>query len=316
MVGSSFSLPAGQRRRPFFQRWLAAGAYLLFAAGCTSLLNWDPNGLPCDSTERDGYSYFCQSGYSCETYSLECLRDESVRTGGLCTQSRQCSSGDICPVDYLGGGGVQGRNGVLSCLIPCEQSASPEPYLQPGGCARDTQVCMPYLDVLASNANKALIGGCLPSSSCTAGTGCALDANTNGICVQATAKATACMQGCQITWNADSYSDNCDSRHSCQPVGIAGQQVFACVYNGQTSTTTPLATVAGVTVGQTNATCAPISAPCVDADVCVPEKYTCAVYCPITSNAVSPCPTNQASCCPFLTFDAKPTTGYCAATCD
>lgn len=287
-------------------------------AGCSKVLDWNASGLPCDTTVRDGYTYFCQSGFSCETASVACLRDKSTKTGGSCTLSRQCVSGDVCPVDLLAGGGIRDQDHVLGCLPMCNTASSgAEPYLASDGCVSGSQVCLPFLDQLASNANKSLIGACVASSPCHEGTGCAINSNTNGVCVQITASATACLPSCEITWNGTTYADNCgDGLHACQPVGLTGHQQFSCVYNGQTTTATPLASVQNITVQPQGAACAPVSRPCQDGNVCVPGKNVCAQYCQLTANATSGCPTNQ-TCCPFTSFATAPTaTGFCATSCN
>lgn len=300
--------------------WVARVVALsaLCLAGCSKVLDWDASGLPCDTSVRDGYTYFCQAGYSCETTGVACLRDKSVRTGGSCTLSRQCVSGDACPVDILSGGGVRGQDHVLSCLPSCSAvSSAVEPYLASDGCLSSSQVCLPFLDQLASNANKGLIGACVGSSPCKEGAGCAINSNTNGVCVQITPSATACLPSCEISWNGTTYADNCgDGLHSCQPIGLMGHQQFSCVYNGQSSTATPLASVQNISVQAQGAACAPVSHPCQDGNVCVPQKNVCAQYCQLTANATSSCPTNQ-TCCPFTSFASAPTaTGFCATSCN
>jgi hypothetical protein len=287
-------------------------------AGCSKALNWDPSGLPCDTNVRDGFTYFCSAGHSCETASVKCLRDGSVSTGNLCTLSRQCVAGNVCPVDMLAGGGVRDTDHVLSCWPGCNATSSsgPEPYLSSDGCASNARACLPYLDQLASNTNKTLLGACVPSSPCKEGGACALNSNTTGVCVQVTASATACLQGCQITWNGTTYGDNCGGSSACQPVGLGGHQQFVCTYNGQATSATPLAGVSGIAVAGQGAACAPVSKPCQDGNVCVPGKNTCAQYCQITTNATSTCPTNQ-TCCPFTTFASPPSTaGFCATSCN
>lgn len=307
------------KQGPQAARLVAALVFLISATACSKVLDWGANGLPCDTTVRDGYTYFCQSGYSCETASLKCLRDGSVSSANLCTLSRQCSSGDVCPVDVLGGGGTRSADHVLSCWPSCNASsaAGPEVYLASDGCPSSNEVCLPFLDRLASNTNKSLLGACVPSSPCKEGQNCAINANTSGVCTQITPSATACLPGCQVNWNGSTYADNCgDGVHTCQPVGLTGHQQFACVYNGQNTTATPLAAVQNITVASQGAACAPISRPCQDGNVCVPGKNVCAAYCQLTTNATSVCPTNQ-TCCPFGSFASPPaTTGYCATSCN
>lgn len=294
-------------------RTLVMLLWLTSATACSVAMDWDQDGLACDQNEVNGFTDFCLNGYSCLRKDQRCVRDNTLRLGDSCSQSRQCGPNQVCPVDLLAGGGVAGTDGVQSCYAACNPAAGTDPYYSAAGCNAG-YVCTPFLDSQAVNPNKQLVGACLPNNGCAAGTACATPSVSAGTCVAASKSATACVTGCEITWSASQvYGDNCDSLHSCQPVGMAGAQTFACIYNGQNSTANPLAGIGGQTIQPRGSPCSTLEAPCATGDVCGPMGI-CAEYCLITANDAYPCPTGQ-SCCPFTTFATSQTTGYCSASC-
>lgn len=289
------------------------------SGACSAALKWDPDGLACDPTVVDGMTDFCLGGYSCETQSLRCVRDGSLAPLAVCSQSRQCKSGDVCPADLLAGGGVAGSEGIASCAPGCNTTVGSDPYYTAAGCNAG-YVCTPFLDSSATNPNKGLVGACQRSSGCTAGSSCSTASVAAGICVDLGASNTACLPSCEITWAAavadrttSPYSDNCDSLHSCQSVGVAGGQQLVCGYDGTDSTSNPLASIEGQHVQPTGAACSWLEAPCAAGDVCAPTGV-CANFCPLTDN-LNLCPTPQL-CCQFTTFAVSPKdTGYCSDSC-
>jgi hypothetical protein len=287
--------------------------WLVSLSACSAALDWDEDGLACDKATVNGYTDFCLSGYSCLPQDERCVRDASLKLGESCSQTRQCGANHVCPVDLLAGGGVAGVDGVQQCAKACNAPAGIDPYYSSVGC--DTgSTCTPFLDASAVNPNKHLLGACLPSIRCAPGSTCSKQNEASGTCVTASATATACETGCEITWSpSQAYSDNCDSLHTCQPVGMPGAQTFACIYNGKNTTANPLAAVGGQTIQKRGDSCSVLAAPCDKGDVCAPTGM-CAEYCLISQNDAFPCPAGQ-SCCPFNTFATSQKTGYCSASC-
>lgn len=285
----------------------------LTSVGCSAVLHWDENNLPCDSSVVGGRTHFCLDGYHCQDDSLQCVRDGSLTMGHACTQAASCAAGLTCPIDLLGGGGVAGSGGVHQCLAGCNTTATDKGFLQADGCSDRLQVCLPYLNVANSNVNKALLGACLPSANCTSGASCALNGNDDGTCVAVSDVAQACLQGCEVTWTTTpTYTDNCDALHSCVPVGAAGEKRFVCMYNATNTAQNPNASVAGQTPGVEGAACSTVLAPCAKGLVC--SQGVCARYCQLTSNTTSNCPTGE-SCCQFSGLKQSSTSGYCASSC-
>lgn len=297
---------------------LFAGLVGLCTAACSVVMKWEQDGLPCDKTvvtnANGTFTDFCRAGYSCQVKKNQCLADRSLKTGQACTQARQCAAGAVCPLDLVEGGGVAGTDGVSSCLPGCKDNGRDGGFLQSEGCQDQGEVCLPFLDRPANSAGKALVGGCYPSAGCTGGQGCALNGKNAGRCiVMSASNVTACMQGCEITWStAQAFSENCDASHTCVPVGVAGSQQFACLYNATNTTATPLGAIAGQTPRTAGQPCSPVLAPCGKGYVC--SQGICAQYCQITLNAQFPCPTGQ-SCCPFTGFATSQPTGFCSASC-
>lgn len=302
------------------QLWLWAFVLLpalAAVAACSATLEWDPDGLACDNQVVDGRTDFCLKGYSClktgdANAPGRCVRDNSLKSGASCSNTVQCLTGEVCPLDLLAGGGVAGSDGIKRCYPRCNTQGA-DPYYTAAAC-KTGSVCLPFLDSRAIDPNKSLIGACLPTTACTAGEACSSPSVSAGTCVQLDTGANACVTGCEITWSAAlTYSDNCDSLHSCQPVGAINAQEFACTYNGQNSTTNPLGAIGGQSIAATGAACSLMEQPCAKGEVCAPTGI-CAPYCLITANQTFPCPTGM-SCCPFKTFATSQASGFCSASC-
>lgn len=290
-------------------------AFLSMAAwGCSAALDWDVDGLACDTEVVDGRTDFCLQGYSCLAQSDSsaagrCVRDTSLKMGDNCSSTRQCAANEVCPVDLLAGGGVAGSDGIKLCYAACNTASATDPYYTSSAC-NSGYICMPFLNSRAIDPNKSLVGACLPSTSCTSGAACTTPSVSAGTCVEVAAGENACLTGCEITWSAaQTYSDNCDSLHGCQPVGGANAQEFVCVYNGVNSTANPLATINGQAVAAIGAACSVLEKPCAKGAVCDPTGV-CSNYCQITSNNINSCPTGD-TCCPFSSFATSQLSGFC-----
>lgn len=68
------------------------------AVGCSTLLVWDSDGLPCDELGA------CVAGYSC--LDERCVLWGSVTKGGACSDDVQCAEGSVCAGDR--------------CATPCD----------------------------------------------------------------------------------------------------------------------------------------------------------------------------------------------------
>ena len=187
------------------------GVCLMTVVGCSTALDWDPNGLPCSDVGS------CESGYSCflppgdfpssELSELrQCVPDGSIARGDSCTNDVQCS-GDLECFEY-------------QCTSQCQGSYYERSTCDPG------EYCKPLFQT-----NRK--GACVQSAGCSADDDCGADS----ICVVIDDNASACLQQCEITWADDgSYRDNCgstlNSKLACQPVGPQSVARLVCLRSG------------------------------------------------------------------------------------
>lgn len=174
--------------------------------GCTLVLDWDKNQLPCDSEQE------CLDGYTC--LGTACIADSSVAEGGSCNNDVQCGSKLIC--DHK----------RFRCFEPCSTF-----YRSTSDCdgqyfCADHPVEDPVTGVSTPR------GACVPSE-CTNDDSCNKPNRPAGeICVKITSSASACILGCDVDWTGaidNTYSNNCGSTPSepkyCQPIGLAKRLV-------------------------------------------------------------------------------------------
>ncbi|MEM6732070.1 MAG: hypothetical protein AAF658_10975, partial [Myxococcota bacterium] len=146
-------------------------------SGCSLLLEWDQDNLPCaDTTPR------CDEGFSC--LGEVCQRDGVVARQGQCTEDRQCQPDFDCR--------------GFRCLLPCEQAF----YAENGDGCRSDEYCAPFSDP----GGGVQEGYCVPSEcrdnrDCTEGT-------LLRTCVSIKVGAGACLSTCEVSFNP-TYTDNC-----------------------------------------------------------------------------------------------------------
>lgn len=154
-------------------------------AGCSLLLSFDPNGLPCDAQGK------CLAGYAC--VNQRCIHSTATNSCGGCGPGQRCRVGStsstcvpdtcafrICPV-----GSSCVSDGGTACV----------PVRSPGegqACATDNDCIAPKLCFKGLIPRGAKFGTCLepcPGQICsTPGTQCvtqrlALDAGTTSVCL-------------------------------------------------------------------------------------------------------------------------------------
>jgi hypothetical protein len=273
------------RLRPAAVATLAA-AWLTCVA-CSAVLNFSPDGLACDVANGQA----CLAGYSCNSTNpntFVCVADHSLKAADACQLDRQCPDPLICPT------------GIGQCLAPCTLEQC---YVPGAGCPA-TAYCRPvqsvamYSDGLA-HAPK-LVAACVASESCTPGAQCTAEGISGGICANM-GSATACVVGCEVTFAAGKYSDNCGkdvngNLRFCQPLGPGpGQYVMACLDAG----TTPQAA---------GSACAnPVAQPCAPGLGCI--NHVCRSYCDLSLTPSASCSNNLHPC--DLHINATQLIGYC-----
>ena len=284
--------------------WHIGAVCVAIAAGasaCSLILNWNPNGLPCEFDASVGTEggYTCLPGYSCALRSLSdptqntCIEDFSILPNHNCQKDRQCTKGFICPAGT------------------CQQACDPNnAYTSPTGCSLG-QYCKPFYSTSMysdrGTHTATLTAACVPSDTCTAGSPCDPNDGTpgTGACVAINSSANACALGCDITFSVpttfNSYQEHCLGQNkleaSCEAVGPSGSQVTVCVLDY------PAPLVEG------QACTNPVAQPCGTGLTCINGK--CAYWCPITTSQSSACATGQYCCAANLTSAAGTQLGYC-----
>ncbi len=229
------------------QRVLPVLLLSLVVGGCSVLLSWDPNLQPCDRGK-------CLSEYTCLVTA--CVENRSLFEGDLCNKDIQCNEALFCAPE------------AFSCRGKCKSFYS---KLSSKEC-QEGQYCKPL-----SADNGDVVGACFNGSGCPEipcpGLG--------EVCVQASTSATACLQGCEVTFAAGVYQDDCLAKESqdryCQPVGIAGSEEFVCQNADRTR--------------GAGASCNAFKTPCSRGTACVAD--TCRTYCTVGTA----CANTSESCC-------------------
>lgn len=204
-------------------RLVATTTLCLLASACTFFLDWDPDGLPCDA------DHLCANGYSCQVN--KCVANGSVQKGDTCNRDEQCQEGLICPP------------GRFTCQTPCSN------YFVPTSQCLSNEFCAPN----RVSGTDQYVGACAPSE-CDK----TADCRSGKTCVAITTSASACVEKCMVSFNSGVYVDSCtevQTEKYCQPIGIAGQQVLACL---------DAATVGG----NEGDPCTPIEQPCLPGLMC------------------------------------------------
>lgn len=196
--------------------WTSVAFAVALAAGgssaCMLVLDWEPEGLPCQS---DGS---CGDGYSCLSQSQTCVKDGSTSRIEPCTLDQQCASGLKC-VGFL-------------CREPCPK------YFESGGqdpCDLD-EFCKPFA---APGLVPPWRGYCSPTE-CGADADC-VDARDGTACVSVKPGASACFSDCEPKFAGGVYGDSCQglTPKYCQDLGRAGFEQFVCLDAGGLPTGAP-----------------------------------------------------------------------------
>jgi hypothetical protein len=266
--------------------WAAAALGL---TACSLILDFNPEGLPCDLSNKEG----CLEGFSCNSPSPNtfiCVGDQSLANGSVCQLDRQCPTGTICPT------------GVNLCVTPCDLSQA---YVASSPNCPAYTYCRPVLstgmfsDGAAHPAQR--VAGCVPTDSCTPGQACNSNLVQGGICADMRNSAAACVVGCEVKFNATAYADNCGADVNgnprfCQPLGPGpGLDVLACLDAG----TTPQP--AGSPCGN------PVAQPCAPGTGCI--HNVCRAYTNLSTN-VNACTSGLTPC--DLHVNANTLVGYCS----
>lgn len=180
--------------------WGAALAGALTCVGCTLILDWDPEGLPCEEG-------VCADGYSCLA-SHPCVLDGSIEKGVTCSQDAQCGVGLICA-------------GGFTCATPCAHNSY---YKSTADCEADEYCREQHQSVEGKDLWR---GYCESADSCQGGAKCG---DSDGkLCVEITSSANACLVGCEIAWTGEDYDGNCGGTLTqiqyCQPLGKSDRLV-------------------------------------------------------------------------------------------
>lgn len=172
--------------------WRGALVGALICVGCTQVLDWDPEGLPC---EED----VCADGYSCLVNA--CIVDDSIQKGHTCNQDIQCEGDLICA--------------SFKCATPCFGSL----YYRSNADCGANEYCREQLVSVEGEAHWR--GYCEVADSCVGGEKCG--PLNDRLCVEITSTANACLVGCEIGWNGAAYDGSCGGSTTqiqyCQPLG-------------------------------------------------------------------------------------------------
>ena len=161
-------------------------------SACALMLDWDPEGLPCEDNQ------ICADGYSCLVNS--CILENSIAKGETCNRNIQCAGELVCA--------------NFTCASPCTK------YYESSAECPLGEYCMEHVD---ENGNFA--GHCQASALCTVGEPC----QEGRMCIEITTGSNACLLGCEISWSGEVYSDSCGGSQGvikyCQPLGKRDQLV-------------------------------------------------------------------------------------------
>ncbi|MEO1173433.1 MAG: hypothetical protein AAFX94_15475 [Myxococcota bacterium] len=235
--------------------FLAAGC-LLTASGCSLLLDWDQDGLPCSDTEPQ-----CSEGFSC-FFNQECVRDGATPRGEQCSEDRQCAPDLFC------------RNAV--CREPCSQAF----YAEFDDCRGD-EYCAPFTPTEGPIEGFCVESDCLEDSDC-------VEAGSVQSCVRIKVSAGACLSSCEFGFDP-LYFDTCVVEPGgveayCQAIGRDDRDSGAelvCLDAGDALEGQP---------------CNPILNPCQDGFTCDPtgSAAVCARFCSV--NDPASCGSGQICC--------------------
>jgi hypothetical protein len=253
------------------------------SVACSLYLDWDREGLPCDTDKK------CYEGYSCLVN--RCVLERSLPLGETCSEDIQCDGEDS----------VCGSN-PFTCRTSCSAF-----YKSTSTC--DTNLyCRP--DRTAETQTAPWEGTCFPSE-CSRDEDCGNDRQ----CVPIELDAGACLQACEYQRDSTSgaYTDTCaitaQTVTYCQPLGLQAKERLVC-----------LELVGDDNGNEENGLCEPVVSPCKQLDgvgvatglVCVNGQ--CRKLCDSASKAVV-CTAPNLECCPVEGDGGGPVYSVCKQTC-
>lgn len=190
---------------------------VLFAGGCSLLLDFEPNGRPCTPTGE------CLPGYAC--ILDRCIPSRTINEGASCFQNANCREGLVCldfvclsqctsplsteqcpPQSICNVGSNAYQNHVLGCTTPPMCSTALE-----DACSGETETCYPP----NSGAGFCLLG-C--SADCSQGQICENSCGINATC-QFIQGALLCLPAgtAQVDEPCSIHSDPCSLGSTCMP---------------------------------------------------------------------------------------------------
>ena len=169
---------------------------LTAAVGCSRVLEWDTQGMPCEEG-------LCLDGFSC--LSEVCITEGTVLKEGACSADSQCDDGLIC--------------GVGGCAVPCAQWYQPANECPEGEYCEEEFVGGEYRGYCVAGSE---VCRTFPGDPCD-------NDDLQMYCVEMSTDVFACMGSCDISWGEGNiYEDTCGTDEvveACQPLGIHGQLV-------------------------------------------------------------------------------------------
>jgi hypothetical protein len=233
---------------------LVTGLSLIALSGCSQILDWSPEGLPCDAENK------CGDGFSC--LGKRCVADGSLAIRASCNSSVQCEGypTNIC-----------GSQPYSACRKRCLDN-----YLASvAGICNTGEYCRPEPE---RERPTQWTGTCVESE-CSTTAQCRNHNGASDVCVAVSPSANACWQTCTVSVSAGVYSDTCgttDGLDYCQPIGPKDNQSLVC-----------LSRLDNDLSGLPNPgdDCAPVRKPCRPGAACVGDAgAVCRIYCDVTVN--------------------------------
>jgi hypothetical protein len=261
---------------------------LVALVGCSASLDWEAEGLRCDTDNP------CLEGYSCR--ATECVTQHSLAKNQTCTDDNQCDFQYICSPEKK-----------LICTTKCSYFYTSDdcPYVGADGRG---DFCMPVSDT-------SIRGVCMPGDVCNSGEDCQCNGdnctNLGDTCVEVSDSTRVCQVGCEVMWGLagpDAYTDTCAPTAGeptyCQPVGAIGKQKLVCLD--------------ATTAQDDGDTCTVGSQPCNRGSLCVNDR--CNGYCNRAWNPESDLSGSNPGCsetefCCALGLTSDDTLGYCSESC-
>jgi hypothetical protein len=226
--------------------------------GCSLVLDWAPDGLPCDTEKK------CADGFSCLVN--RCVAEGSLAVGDTCSASAQCED---YPTNICG-------SNPFTCRKRCQDN-----YLSnTAGICLTGEYCRPEAE---RDKPTTWTGTCV-ASECTGNDQCRdrTPASNSKACVAVSPSANSCLQTCSVAVSGGVYSDTCGSSNNqvyCQPVGPKASQSLVCLSRLDNNVTG---------LPNTGDPCRLVDTPCRPGAACTGDSGTfCRIYCDVGANDLS-----------------------------